>query len=92
MEYRYLAFWSGAEPGDDDHARALVERMREREDEEDPSPLLLSFVADITERYPDLMSLPDEMVDQSVWVSRTRALVRVSEGAGSRADPAMARG
>jgi len=65
-----LAFWIGNPPKDDTAAAAEFERLHTLHrggEATDARPELLAFISEITERYPDLMDLPDDEVDDGVW-------------------------
>ena len=65
-----LAFWVGPKPVDDQVAAVTFEQLHARyvEGGEAPAaPELLAFLDEITKRYPDLMDLDDDHVDDGVW-------------------------
>ncbi len=61
--FTYIAIWTGDAPHDDQHGQWIFERLRASQAGEDAHPLLLSFVADVVKRYPDLNDS-----GEGVWV------------------------
>jgi hypothetical protein len=64
-----VAVWEGEVPASDEEALEVFERLCERYDDADEpaSPRILDYIGALTERYPDLMDLPEEEVDESPW-------------------------
>ena len=65
-----VAIWDGEQPKSDDDALEVFEQMAavyDAETDETPSAALLLFIRDLTDRYPDLTTLPDNEVDDSPW-------------------------
>jgi hypothetical protein len=65
-----LAVWEGPRPGTNADALAEFERLYAEYMEGEsvaPTARVKAFIAAITAKYPDLVDLPDDQVDDGVW-------------------------
>ena len=66
-----LAVWEGSRPltneaGLEEFKRLYAKYLEEGVSEE-PSARVKAFIAAITEKYPDIVDLPEDQVDDGVW-------------------------
>jgi hypothetical protein len=66
-----MAVWEGVRPSTDAEGLAEFNRLHARSLEGgasvEPSARMKKFIAAITEKYPDIVDLPDDLVDDGVW-------------------------
>jgi hypothetical protein len=93
-----MAVWEGVRPSTDAEGLAEFNRLHARSLEGgasvEPSARMKKFIAAITEKYPDIVDLPDDLVDDGVWSdgrSRTTRAARTSTSASCGAAPGRSR-
>jgi hypothetical protein len=64
-----IAVWEGERPASDEAALEKYNEMwaRYEDTDEAASPSVLSYIGELTAKYPDLDDLPDDEVDDSPW-------------------------
>ncbi len=64
-----MAVWVGSKPASDAEAEREFSRLHAQyfTTKCEPAPEILAFIAAATARFPDLIALSDDDVDDSVW-------------------------